>query len=121
MNPGAPSQKPSRPETSRCFALDAQNSIVVIANQAIHEEVKKILENLDRRRPQVLIEVAILQVTGDDSLESGVDILFKNGNGSIAGGVGSGQAGGSAFPTPPDLPNFSGARSGISRRTRSPR
>jgi len=108
MNPGAPSQKPSPTGDVEVFALDAQNSIVVIANQAIHEEVKKILENLDRRRPQVLIEVAILQVTGDDSLESGVDILFKNGNGSIAGGVGSGQAGGSAFPTPPDLPNFSG-------------
>lgn len=90
------------------FALEPQNSIVVIANQAIHEEVKKILQNLDRRRPQVLIEVAILQVTGDDSLESGVDILFKNGNDSIAGGIGSGTAGAGPFPTPPALPNFTG-------------
>jgi general secretion pathway protein D len=106
--PGAaPARAPSAGDVE-VFPIDSQNTIVVIANQAVHDEVRKILENLDRRRPQVLIEVAILQVTGDDSLESGVDILFKNSNGSIAGGVGSGQAGGSTFPTPPSLPNFSG-------------
>lgn len=107
----APGSAPSKSASTgdvEVFPLEAQNTLVVIANQAVHDEVKKILENLDRRRPQVLIEVAILQVTGDDSLESGVDILFKNGNGTIGGGIGSGTAGGSAFPTPPDLPNFSG-------------
>jgi len=108
LAPGSASAKPASNGDIEVFALDAQNTIVVIANQMVHDEVKKILENLDKRRPQVLIEVAILQVTGDDSLESGVDILFKNGNGTIGGGVGSGQAGGSTFPTPPDLPNFSG-------------
>jgi general secretion pathway protein D len=109
--PGAAAPKPSG--DLDVFALDAQNSIVVIATQAVHEEVKKILENLDRRRPQVLIEVAILQVTGDDSLDMSVDILFKNGPGTSQGGTGSGattQADpkGTGFPTQQNLTSFTG-------------
>jgi general secretion pathway protein D len=113
MTPGAAPSKSVSTGEIEVFALDSQNSIVVIANQAIHEEVKKILENLDKRRPQVLIEVAILQVTGDDSLETGVDILFKNSNGTIQGGTGTGQStqadpGGTGFPTQQNLGSFTG-------------
>ncbi|HLY08742.1 MAG TPA: secretin N-terminal domain-containing protein [Planctomycetota bacterium] len=110
--PGAPPAKPV-PSDIEVFALEAQNTLVVIANQAAHEEVKRILENLDRRRPQVLIEVAILQVTGDDSLDMSVDVLFKNGPGTSQGGIGSGGATqadpkGTGFPTQQTASSFTG-------------
>jgi general secretion pathway protein D len=97
-------------------ALEGQNTLVVIGNQAVHEEVRKILENLDRRKGQVLIEVAILQVTGDDQLETGVEVLFKevtNNGGIVQGGTqfGKSTAGdpsGSGFPTVGNLTNFTG-------------
>jgi general secretion pathway protein D len=95
------------------FSLEGQNTLVVIANQAVHEEVKKILENLDKRRPQVLIEVAILQVTGDDSLDTGLEVLFKNKPGTSQGGTGFGvgtqaDPGGTGFPTQQNLASFTG-------------
>jgi len=97
-------------------ALESQNTLVVIGNQAVHEEVKKILDNLDRRKGQVLIEVAILQVTGDDQLETGVEVLFKqetNNGGLIQGGTQFGKStaadpGGSGFPTVGNLNTFTG-------------
>jgi general secretion pathway protein D len=97
-------------------ALEAQNTLVVIGNAAVHEEVKKILENLDKRKGQVLIEVAILQVTGDDSLETGVEVLFQEdrSNGAkVQGGTGFGQStqadpGGTGFPTQQVLGSFTG-------------
>jgi type II secretory pathway component GspD/PulD (secretin) len=81
----------------------------------VHDEVRKILDNLDKRRGQVLIEVAILQVTGDDSLDTGLEVLFKNDkNGtSVQGGTGFGQGtqtdpGGSGFPTQQNVTDFTG-------------
>jgi general secretion pathway protein D len=108
--------KPSSGGDVEVFSLEGQNTLVVIANQAIHEEVKKILENLDKRRPQVLIEVAILQVTGDDSLDTGLEVLFRNkkdGTPTAQGGTGFGlgtqaDPGGTGFPTQQNLASFTG-------------
>jgi general secretion pathway protein D len=119
--PGAPpsERKAAAPAVGgdvEVITLEGQNTLVVIANAAVHDEVKRILENLDRRRGQVLIEVAILQVTGDDSLETGVEILFqdqsKNGT-TINGGQGAGAAtqtdpGNAGFPTGHQLSSFRG-------------
>lgn len=126
--PGAPEQEPSAglpsagPEAPvpaagpvQIIPLESQNTLVVIANQTTHEEIRRILERLDRRKNQVLIEVAIIQVTGDDSLDTGVEVLFEDRKGSGAvlnGGTGfglssqSGTAGG--FPTVQNLPSFTG-------------
>ncbi len=113
---GEPKTSPAASGDVEVLALEGQNTLVVIANAAVHEEVKKILENLDKRKGQVLIEVAILQVTGDDSLETGVEVLFQDtrGNGAkVAGGLGSGTAtqtdpGGTGFPTTHTLSSFQG-------------
>jgi general secretion pathway protein D len=97
-------------------ALDGQNTLVVIGTQAVQDDVRKILENLDRRKGQVLIEVAIIQVTGDDSLDSGVEVLFedtrKNGA-RVNGGTGFGQGTpsdtkGAGFPNVQNLSSFTG-------------
>ena len=50
------------------------NSIILIAPDYIHTEVKAILDTLDVRRPQVLFEVAILDITSDDILDIGTEI-----------------------------------------------
>jgi general secretion pathway protein D len=104
------------PRDIEIFALEAQNTLVVIANQAVQDQVKKILENVDRRRSQVLIEVAILQVTSDDSLDVGVEVLFRNNKNAaptVQGGTGFGLSnqadpGGTGFPTQQNLTSFTG-------------
>jgi len=114
--PAAPSSTAHKKTATgdvQVFSIETQNTLVVIANQAIHDEVKKILENLDKRRSQVLIEVAILQVTGDDSLDTGIEVLFKSKSGSTQGGTGFQQGtqadpGGTGFPTQQNLSSFTG-------------
>jgi len=58
--------------------VDGLNMLVVAAEEAVHKEVEGILKNLDRRKGQVLIEVAIVQVTGDDSRDLGIEALSTN-------------------------------------------
>jgi general secretion pathway protein D len=77
--------------------------------------VRKILENLDRRKGQVLIEVAIIQVTGDDSLDFGLEGLSEDvkSGGGLAGGTGYGlgtqtDTNATGFPDRQTVPNFQG-------------
>jgi general secretion pathway protein D len=58
--------------------VEGLNMLVVAGDQTVHQEVEAILSNLDRRKGQVLIEVAIVQVTGDDSMDLGVEGLGLN-------------------------------------------
>lgn len=97
--------------------LEGQNTLVVIGNQAVHDEVKHIIENLDKRKGQVLIEVAIIQVTGDNSVDFGVEFLretiHKDGK-VFSGGTGSGQGtqvdtNTTGFPNQQNLGSFTGA------------
>lgn len=96
--------------------LESQSMLVVVGSPAVHEEVRKILENLDRRKGQVLIEVAIVQVTGDDSLDFGVEFLqedVKGGGAIVSGGTGFGLStqtspSGSGFPTVQTLTSLTG-------------
>ncbi len=58
--------------------VEGLNTLVVAGDAAVHEEVESILANLDKRKGQVLIEVAIVQVTGDDSIDLGLEGLSIN-------------------------------------------
>lgn len=58
--------------------VEGLNTLVVAGDATVHQEVESILQNLDKRKGQVLIEVAIVQVTGDDSLDLGVEGLGLN-------------------------------------------
>ncbi len=120
IEPAAPSgdgpRAPSPGKDIEVVPIESQNTLVVIATQAIHEEVARILEKLDRRRGQVLIEVAILQVTGDDQMDLGIEALFNNAqsNGNVvSGGTGFGQGTqadptGQGFPTQQNVSGFTG-------------
>jgi general secretion pathway protein D len=55
--------------------VEGLNMLVVAGDDSVHDEVESILANLDLRKSQVLIEVAIVQVTGDEGLDLGVEGL----------------------------------------------
>lgn len=97
--------------------VEGLNTLVVSGDAAVHQEVEQILENLDKRKGQVMIEVAIVQVTGDESIDLGAEALSLNqpGNKSnlIDGGSGFGLGSQSdpnnrGFPTQSTLNQLSG-------------
>ena len=55
------------------------NSLLVIATPSDYVEIRKIIEKLDVRRPQVQIEAAILEVRNDDDFQFGVEIATVDG------------------------------------------
>ena len=52
------------------------NAIVVRAKSSVQAEISALIQNLDQRRPQVLIEAAIVEVSGDISEELGIQLGF---------------------------------------------
>jgi general secretion pathway protein D len=50
------------------------NAIVVRGPPSVVAEIDRLIQDLDLRRPQVLIEAAIVEITGDDSENFGVQI-----------------------------------------------
>lgn len=52
------------------------NAIVVRARQSMQNDIAGLIQNLDQRRPQVLIEAAIVEVSGDISEELGIQLGF---------------------------------------------
>src|SRR5690606_33722228 len=55
-------------------ADEKTNSLIVTATAEDYLEIRKIVDQLDRRRPQVIIEAAIIEVAANDSLEFGFDV-----------------------------------------------
>jgi general secretion pathway protein D len=52
-------------------------SLIVIADEETNEQVRKVVENLDRPVPQVLIKVVFLEVTHTKDLDLGVEASFN--------------------------------------------
>lgn len=48
-------------------------SLVVVADEETHAELMKVIKDLDRPKPQVLIKVVFLEVTYDNSTDIGVE------------------------------------------------
>ncbi len=74
-------------------AVEGLNMLVVAGDASVHREVETILQNLDRRKGQVLIEVAIVQVTGQDTMDLGTEFLSLNdltAHRKVDGGTGFG-------------------------------
>lgn len=78
------------------IADDTLNALVVRADPAMMKEVSSLIEQLDQRRSQVLIQAAIVEVSGDNARQLGVQwaagdpskgvglINFSNAGSSIA-------------------------------------
>ncbi len=50
------------------------NSIIAIAPPELHRQIEQLVAQLDKRRPQVLVEVTLVSVSVDDSLSLGVEL-----------------------------------------------
>jgi len=58
------------------------NSIIVIAPPDIQKVYRQLITLLDRRRPQVLVEVTLVTIDTSDSFSLGVELSTKQSNGT---------------------------------------
>ena len=67
------------------------NSLIITARPDDYLEIKRLIDNLDIRKPQVMIEAAIIEVSADHNLEFGVELLStdKPKEGSIRASAGT--------------------------------
>jgi general secretion pathway protein D len=60
------------------------NSLLIAANRTRYDEVLELIQSLDRRQSQVLIETALIELTNTNSLDIGVEL----GGANIGSGTG---------------------------------
>lgn len=63
----------------------ASNALIVIAPDAVFENIKNVVEKLDVRRAQVLVEALIAEVSADKAAEFGIQWMHMGTNGVIGG------------------------------------
>jgi len=63
---------------------ETTNSVVIRADPRVRSEFRQVISQLDVRRPQVLIEAAIIEVSLTDTLRAGVDFAVADGDGRSA-------------------------------------
>jgi general secretion pathway protein D len=66
-------------------ADESTNSLVISAPPDVQQEFDRIIQRLDVRRPQVLIEAAIAEVSADTATELGVQFAAQDGDTGIGG------------------------------------
>ncbi|OLF39081.1 MULTISPECIES: type II secretion system secretin GspD [unclassified Psychrobacter] len=62
------------------IADETQNSVIVNADPELMFEIESAVNQLDNRRAQVLIQAAIVEVSGDDAAQLGVQWALGNAN-----------------------------------------
>lgn len=73
------------------------NSLLIAASRRRYEEVRELVLRLDQRQDQVLIETALIELSGRDSLDLGVELGMADVPGSGTGGFGVSSFGLSTF------------------------
>ena len=86
----------------RIMADVPNNAVVIYANQSSYRIIEKALEQLDRPKLQVAIDVTIAEVTLNDTLNYGVQFFLGTLNvaGSVVGTQVSNSAGATSVPGP---------------------
>lgn len=75
---------------ARIIADDAGNSILAYANKNEHQNLSRIIQQMDSVANQVLIEATIAEITLNDELQFGVRAFFESGNWQVGfNGIGS--------------------------------
>jgi general secretion pathway protein D len=64
------------------------NSLIITAPEAVYNNLRSVIDQLDRRRAQVYVEALIAEVTADNATEFGVQFQHSNLNASGATGYG---------------------------------
>jgi len=77
--PGQPGVIGNSANAPTIVADETTNSLLVIATPNDYNEIRKIIDKLDVRRPQVMIEAAILEVRDDDDFQFGVELATVDG------------------------------------------
>ncbi len=74
------------------IAIDPETrTLIITADEATNSEIAKVIQNLDKPKPQVLIKVLFLEVTYNKNLDLGVEgsYTFKNqNNGTLSSALG---------------------------------
>jgi general secretion pathway protein D len=78
-------------------ADDTTNSLLVAASKRRYEEVLELIHKLDRRQDQVLIETALIELTGRTGLDLGVELGLAEIPAEGTGGFGLSSFGLSTF------------------------
>jgi general secretion pathway protein D len=73
------------------------NSLLIAASRTRYEEIYDLIRQLDKRQDQVLIETALIELTGQDSLDLGVELGGADLPGSGIGSFGVTSFGMSTF------------------------
>ena len=60
---------------------ETTNSVVIRADPRVRAEFRQVINQLDVRRPQVLLEAAIIEVSVTDTLKAGVELAVADGDG----------------------------------------
>ena len=85
-------QAPRSSSNSREFVVVPEpetNTLLIAANRTLYQELEAYIDELDRRQDQVLIETALIELTGRDFLDIGVELGFADIPGADeTGGVG---------------------------------
>jgi general secretion pathway protein D len=89
LSTGLPTQQPQfpgqqfvqDPNAPVIVANESTNSLIIIATPNDYNELRRIIDNLDIRRPQVMIEAAILEVREDSDFLFGTEVATVDGPG----------------------------------------
>ena len=73
--------------SARLLADEATNTIIVVAKPSMHALYRKLIERLDVRRPQVLVEATVVTLDTTDDFALGVEVSWGNDVDSGAGKV----------------------------------
>ena len=65
------------------IADQTQNSVIVNANPELMVEIENAINELDTRRDQVLIQAAIMEISGNDTQQLGVQWAMGNANSGV--------------------------------------
>lgn len=75
-------------------ADEGTNSLIITADADLMQSLLAVVERLDIRRAQVLVEAIIVEMSGNDDRDLGVEWLFVNDDGAYGSALTSGTTGG---------------------------
>jgi general secretion pathway protein D len=78
----------SRDEDIVVVADESTNSLLIAASKRRYEEMLELIRKLDQRQDQVLIETALIELSGQDTLDIGVELGFADVPEDGTGGFG---------------------------------
>jgi general secretion pathway protein D len=96
--PGTPGQQiSSAPATPTIVADAATNSLIITASDVAYRQLRAVLDRLDVRRAQVFIEALLVEMSGDQAAEFGVQWQtglgnYSNNSTTVAGGTNFGNS-----------------------------